>query len=93
MLKNINITDFERKMRDDNTHKPNFCGSCREEQKCDVLRYCHNCQKDPWYNPDNLDIGDSTKKNTDYFYYQNLRNKMFPYDKCIISDSITKEEK
>jgi hypothetical protein len=91
LTKNINITDAQRRLRKINTHKPDFCGSCKEEQHYDTLRYCHNCQKDPWYNPDNLDIG--RPKAEDYFYYQNLRNKMFPYDKCIISDSITKEEK
>ncbi len=79
-------------MRDDNTHKSQWCGSCKEEQKWDTLRYCHNCQKDVWYNPDNLEIGNNSK-NTDYFYYQKIRNNMFPYNKCVITNNITKEAK
>ena len=53
--------------------KPRICGSCQTEQ-FDYEKYCHNCQKDPWYN--------STEKMTfgafeaDYAEYQAFKEFM-----------------
>jgi hypothetical protein len=53
-------------MRRFHSHKPDYCGSCKAEQLYDHLKYCHNCQRDPHYNPDNLPIGSGTKSIQDY---------------------------
>jgi hypothetical protein len=63
MLKlNPCITYYERALRDKMRLKPCFCGSCLEEQRVDDDKYCHNCQKDPFYNPYNLDISNNQIK-------------------------------
>ncbi len=36
------------------SHKPSKCGSCKALQRFDGNKYCHVCQKDPYYlNPEN----------------------------------------
>ena len=60
------ISEAERTQRRFMSHKPDYCGSCKKEQRYDHLKYCHNCQKDPHYNPDNLPIGSGTKSIQDY---------------------------
>jgi len=55
----------ERRLRKIHSHKPDFCGTCKQEQRFDGNKYCHNCQRDPKYNPDNLLIGNCAKKEYD----------------------------
>jgi len=66
LIPNPDISDHERTMRRFHSHKPDYCGSCFQEQKYDHLKYCHSCQRDPHYNPDNLAIGSGTKSIQDY---------------------------
>jgi hypothetical protein len=56
----------ERRLRKVHSHKPDFCGSCKAEQRFDGNKYCHSCMKDPHYNPENLDIGSKGKSTRDY---------------------------
>jgi len=60
------ITEAERTQRRFMSHKPDYCGSCFHEQRYDHGKYCHHCQRDPHYNPDNLPIGSGSKSIQDY---------------------------
>lgn len=60
------ITDEERRERRLKSSKPDFCGSCFTEMRLDDEKYCHNCQRDPFYNPHNLPIGGEGKCIQDY---------------------------
>lgn len=66
LIPNPDISEAERTQRRFNSHKPDYCGSCRQEQRYDHQKYCHSCQRDPHYNPDNLPIGSGTKSIQDY---------------------------